>query len=129
MTARSVVLLVGAGRSGTNFVALVLGAHSGIINGYENRFIWNIGQPNKLCDWRAPEESTFQVRDAITRALFSMAPAGHTLIDKSPGNALRLDFVRAVLPDVKILNIVRDGRASPGLTNSNVGGCCIQIPI
>lgn len=41
-----------------------------------------------------------------------MAPAGGSVVDKTPGNALRLDFVRAVLPDAKIVNVIRDGRGS-----------------
>jgi hypothetical protein len=86
--------------------------HPAVTNGYENRFIWNMGQIEKRVDWRDPAEATSAVRDAIRRALVVMAPTGGILIDKTPGNALRLDFVRNVLPRAKIVNVIRDGRAS-----------------
>lgn len=106
------ILVVGAGRSGTNFLTRALAEHPGNFNCFESRFIWNTGQRDKRFDWRCPTEVTPAVQNAIRQPLRALAPSGGTVIDKTPGNALRLDFARAVLPDAKIVNIIRDGRAS-----------------
>ncbi|WP_417273518.1 sulfotransferase family protein [Celeribacter halophilus] len=112
ITEKKVILLVGAGRSGTNFIAHALAEHPDITNGYENRFIWNIGQRDKRHDWRDPAEATPATCNRIQRALAAVARESGTLIDKTPGNGLRLEFVRAVLPNAKVVNVIRDGRAS-----------------
>lgn len=113
MTAPDMICIVGAGRSGTNLLARVLEAEGGFVNLYENRYIWNYGQRDRRTDRRLPEEASDPVAGFI-RGHFARMAARRPgiLIDKTPGNALRLGFVHAVLPQAKIVNIVRDGRAN-----------------
>lgn len=108
-----ILLIVGAGRSGTNFVARMFEQDDRFLNLYENRYIWNYRQRDRRTDYRDPAEATPEVTAYIRRHFARMVgDSGRILVDKTPGNALRLDFVRAVLPQARIVNVLRDGRAN-----------------
>lgn len=110
---KPIVCIVGAARSGTNFIARALAADPRFVNLYENRYVWNYGQKNIRTDRRIPAEANARVRSFIRNHFRKIATeTGQIVIDKTPGNALRLEFVREVFPNAKIINIIRDGRAS-----------------
>ena len=108
------VLIVGAGRSGTNLLASTFDAEgSRFRNLVENRYIWTYGQRDRSTDLRAAAEATPRVAGYIRSHFARQAGQGAdapVLIDKTPSNALRLPFVAAVYPDVKVINMLRDGR-------------------
>ena len=107
-----IVCIVGAGRSGTNFLARSLGHDNQFRNLGENRYIWNHGQKFLRTDRRNTKEATTETREFIRSHFQGIhGSCGKMLIDKTPGNALRLEFVKAILPEAKIINIIRDGRA------------------
>lgn len=107
-----IVAIVGAGRSGTNILASAFEHESPRFkNLYENRYIWNYGQRNTACDLRGADEATPRVKEWIRKHFEAQMDTPETiLIDKTPSNALRLPFVTAVYPEVRIINIIRDGR-------------------
>lgn len=109
---RAPVVVVGAGRSGTNLLASTFEQESPHFrNLYENRYIWTYGQRDRSADVRTAEDATERVAGYIRRHFARRADRPDTiLIDKTPSNALRIPFVAAVFADVKIVNIVRDGR-------------------
>ncbi|MEM1153474.1 MAG: sulfotransferase [Pseudomonadota bacterium] len=108
-----VLFVVGAGRSGTNILAKILSADPRIQNAFESRYIWNFGQKDISIDCRQPVETNGKIAKYIRKKLFKIAgPSTQVLIDKTPGNALRIPFVLSVFPNAKVVNIIRDGRAS-----------------
>ncbi len=106
------VSIVGAGRSGTNLLAWTFGHESSQFkNLLENRYVWSYGQRRRSIDNRDAADANERVcgfiRDHFQR---QMAAPNQILIDKTPSNALRIPFVAAVMPEAKIINIIRDGR-------------------
>lgn len=108
------ILIVGAGRSGTNLLAANFEAESeDFTNLFENRYIWTYGQRDRSTDIRSKSEATPKVRSYIRKHFDSISQSrpGY-LIDKTPGNALRLPFVSSIYPEAKIINIIRDARGN-----------------
>lgn len=111
----SIVCIVGAGRSGTNLLARALAADPRFINTFENRYVWNYGQKSLRTDIRNADEATERVAGFIRHHFVQRRGSGEPariVIDKTPGNALRLSFVARVFPQVKVVNILRGGRAN-----------------
>lgn len=108
-----ILFVVGAGRSGTNLLCRMLEARGGFTDLSENRYVWNYGQPSFCTDRRVVDEATDTVKNFIRGHFFKLSRqhSGY-LIDKTPGNAMRLNFVHCVFPEAKIVNIIRDGRAN-----------------
>lgn len=105
------ILLVGAGRSGTNLVSMALGASDKLANVYEQRYVWTYGMAAGSDDVRAAESANDKVCRYI-RAHFAKQ-AGQfdhdvRVIDKTPANALRLGFCLKVFPDAQVINILRN---------------------
>jgi hypothetical protein len=104
-------MIVGAGRSGTNFLGHVLEHDPRLWNSYENRYIWNYGQRRLRHDVRRPEEATPPVKSFI-RGFFRKLAAekDRVIIDKTPSNIFRMAFIHEVFPEARIVHIIRDGR-------------------
>ena len=110
---RKLLFIIGAGRSGTNLLAHALSQDDRVVNAVENRYIWNFAQNNKSTDYRAVEQATDRVKAYIRRSYFSMFDGGgEVIVDKTPGNGLRLEFVSEVFPEAFFINLLRDGRAN-----------------
>lgn len=107
------VAILGAGRSGTNLLADVVSAEDGFVNTVENRYVWNYRQATFAHDLRTASEAT-ESTAAFIRGFFAAhaARTGRIPIDKTPSNIFRTGFVAAVFPRVKILHVIRDGRAN-----------------
>lgn len=107
------ILIIGTGRSGTNFLAHVFEQDPRFWNSYENRYIWNYGQRTPAHDVRWSEEATPQVKRYIRDHFQKLTERkGCIIIDKTLINIFGLGFVHAVFPEAKIIHIVRDGRDS-----------------
>lgn len=105
------IIIIGAGRSGTNILSHILTSTDACANMFENRYIWNYRQ--SWSDEFFPEASATEARVRFIRQHFERTwqdSGKRYLIDKTPGNGLRLGYVRRVLPDAIVINIVRDGR-------------------
>lgn len=106
----SPVLLVGAGRSGTNFLAHAIGRASTHRNLLEQRYVWTIGAGMRRGDWRHPDEATPAIIKKIRAHFHKVTPEGLIPVDKTPSNALRLEFCLRVFPEARVVHILRDPR-------------------
>ncbi|MGH9085483.1 MAG: sulfotransferase family protein [Acidimicrobiales bacterium] len=124
-----VVFVVGARRSGTNWLSRTLGAHPhvGTIPGETFLFSDGIRPLADRVQHGLPGSArtgvTYMGRDAFldaTRAFCDAVfdgladvvgvPAGGRIVERTPAHARHLDLMGAVYPDAWILHIVRDGR-------------------
>ena len=105
------VVVVGAPRCGTTFLATLLGCHPDLAVAHEPRLTWRYGNDRKS-DLLTAVDARPEVRAHIRRNLASFvhAQSSTRLVEKTPSNSLRLDFVDAVLPDARYVHVIRDGR-------------------
>ena len=112
---KSVVIIVGAGRSGTTLLKDLLGNHNEFgKTEFEQNHLWRYGNSNLPHDF-LNEESHFQEKTAAyIRARLSKEiekNKGKKLVEKTVANVARVGFVAKILPSSKIIHIIRDGRA------------------
>ncbi|MFT6955245.1 MAG: hypothetical protein ACJAYC_000238 [Halieaceae bacterium] len=108
---RQPVLIVGAGRSGTSFLSRALGEDPIFWNSYENRYVWNYGQKDMSHDYRARSEASAKTGKYIKSHFAKLANRVNAIVvDKTPSNAYRLEFIHEIFPDIKIIHLIRDGR-------------------
>ena len=108
------VVIIGAGRSGTNMLRDVLTRLPGFGTWPcdEINYIWRHGNVRHPDDELRPEQATPRVRRYIRRAFDHIAARrglAH-VVEKTCANSLRVAFVDAILPDARFIRIVRDGR-------------------
>jgi len=109
------VVIVGAGRSGTNVLRDTLCRISsfGTWDCDEINPVWRHGNLAVPHDEFKPEHARPSVRRFIRRRFISQwkrLKKPDFLVEKTCANSLRTQFVAAVLPEAKFIYIVRDGR-------------------
>ena len=106
----SCLIIIGAPRSGTSILAKILASHPDVTLLLEPRLVWKYGNDHQS-DYLRVENATPAVRTYIRNYLEShLRESGRrVLVEKTPSNALRMEFVHAVLPEAKFIHIVRDG--------------------
>ncbi len=105
------IVIIGAARSGTKMLRDALAAATGAGKvPYDVGFVWRHG--NEDCphdaltaDMISPRSRRF-IRRFIDRYARGTPPA---VIEKTVGNALRVEAVASVLPDARFIHLVRDG--------------------
>lgn len=110
---KSPLLVVGAARSGTTLIAeRLLGSHPDVHYWSEPNFVWRYGNAFKLHDMLQTADCRPHVRERIRAAFEHEARCrrGALLVEKTPANSYRMPFVLRVLPEARILHVVRDGR-------------------
>lgn len=105
------IVLIGAGRSGTKIIRDVLSTATGFgCVPHDVGYVWRYGNESVPHDVLDPASVTPKIRRFIERYIDRYAvPGTTTVIEKSVGNALRVPFVHAVLPDATFIHIIRDG--------------------
>ena len=110
----SPVIIIGAGRSGTNALRDALCTlrqfHTWPCD--EINYIWRYGNRAFPTDQLTRAHATAEARSFI-RAQFAKQAATDpqvTLVEKTCANSLRVGFVHEVVPDARFIHIVRDGR-------------------
>lgn len=105
------IVLIGAGRSGTKIIRDVLSTATGFgCVPYDVGFVWRYGNESVPHDVLDPASVTPRITRFIEHYIDGYAvPGTTTVIEKSVGNALRVPFVHAVLPDATFIHLVRDG--------------------
>jgi hypothetical protein len=107
------VVIVGAPRSGTNMLRDVLTTLPGVATWPcdEVNLLWRHGNRAEPSDELTPAMARPGVADYI-RDRFDRIHTrydAHTVVEKTCATSLRVEFVRAVLPDAKYVFITRDG--------------------
>jgi len=110
----SPIVIIGAGRSGTNMLRDVLAALPGLETWPcdEINYVWRHGNARHPTDEFTPEMARPPVRASIRRA-FDRLKRRHglaTVVEKTCANSLRVGFVNTVFPRARFVHIVRDGR-------------------
>lgn len=107
------IIVVGAPRSGTKMLRELLTKHPKIVGDqYEAERVWCFGQEDRNYKYISPEELT-EENKAYIQQYFAKKVAncpGKYFVDKNAANTLRLDYVRVIFPECKIIHIIRDGR-------------------
>ena len=108
------VIIIGAGRSGTNMLRDVLTQMPGVGTWPcdEINYIWRHGNTRFPTDEFGTQQATPAVKAYIQRVFVRFAEK-HKLayvVEKTCANSLRVGFVDTILPNAKYIFIVRDGR-------------------
>jgi hypothetical protein len=108
------IIIIGAGRSGTNMLrdALTQLPGFGTWPCDEINYIWRHGNTRFPTDEFDPQQATPAVKAYIQRTFARFAKNNKLsyVVEKTCANSLRVGFVDAILPNAKYLFIVRDGR-------------------
>jgi Sulfotransferase family len=108
------IVIIGAARSGTNVLRNSLTAFDGFATWPcdEINSIWRRGSTTLRTDELTARQATPQVRRYIRQAFVKLARKTNAqfVVEKTCANSLRIEFVRAVLPEAKFVFLVRDGR-------------------
>lgn len=104
------IVIIGAPRSGTSILARLFEAHPKVVHIKEPRVIWRYGNEGKS-DMLKASDARPKVKAYIRKrfAKWVLEEGGEILVEKTPSNCLRVDFVKAVLPEAKIICITRNG--------------------
>ena len=107
------IVILGAPRSGTTILSQLLKHHPQLYLANEPRILWKYGN-DRRSDALRPEHATAAIRGHIRGELARQIRAeGRTrLLEKTPSNSLRVDFVDAVLDDCIFIHVLRSGRES-----------------
>ncbi|MEX2558090.1 MAG: sulfotransferase [Actinomycetota bacterium] len=121
------IFLVGARRSGTNWVQRIIGAHPEValvpsetylfsrgIKPLRERFHHGVlGSPGTAFVYMDPQEMTRALRnfcDGVFLPFLNAVPGATRLAERTPEHVTCLELIGEIYPDAWILNIVRDGR-------------------
>lgn len=115
------VIIIGAGRSGTNMLRDVLTSLDGVSSWPcdEINYIWRHGNRTEPLDEFSKDLATTNVKKYIRKSFATMikksaVPENNIptkfIVEKTCANSLRVDFVNAIVPEAKYLFLVRDGR-------------------
>lgn len=107
------IVVVGSARSGTSFLSRLLSEHSQLAMLVEPRLTWKYGNDSKS-DLLKASDARPEVINHIRRTFSEYVEAAGKgrLGEKTPSNALRMEFVDRVLPDAKFVNVIRHGKDS-----------------
>lgn len=105
------VIILGAARSGTTMLANLLKKDSRVIYVGEPRYVWKYKNFHVGHDMLTKEHITPEIRNHITRFFSKQFSAnkGEILLEKTPSNALRFEFVYNLFPEARFIHITRNG--------------------
>ena len=107
------VIIIGAGRSGTNMLRDILTRLPGVVTWPcdEINYIWRHGNVTHPTDEFSAAMVTPKIKRFVTRAFDRLAKPGVThVVEKTCANSLRVGFVEEAVPNARYIHLVRDGR-------------------
>ncbi len=111
------VFIVGMPRSGTTLVEQVLASHADVFGAGERRELPQaVGRleprlgalPFPEATWTIPGEELRQMGTAYVAALQLLAPNAKRIVDKMPANFLFAGLIHMILPNARIVHVIRD---------------------
>lgn len=107
---RRPIIVVGAPRSGTTLLSQLLKEHPAVYLANEPRIMWKYGNDSKSDCLQATDARPDVVQHIRSTLAGHLRSESRTrLVEKTPSNSLRLEFVDGVLPDAIYLHIMREG--------------------
>jgi len=113
-----VVFLIGCGRSGTTILGNILSQHPQISYFFEPYHLWAAIDPQTdvLNLYHSGEASLLMNASDVSNTsrdrfnkLFQPQLPNQLVLEKTPLNALRLGYLKAIAPEAKFIHLVRDG--------------------
>jgi len=110
------IFIVGAPRSGTHMLYLILRASSRLAHWRpsEAHEVWELDYHPALRGWESnvldEADVTPEAAARIKRSFLLVAGNKLRFIDKAPRNSLRLPFIDTIFPDARYVYLQRDGR-------------------
>lgn len=103
------ILLLGNVRSGTSMVQSFFQHCPGTATWFEPRTVWMYADPGRRHDRFTADDATPRVRSYIRRRFHARQIAlGGRIMEKTPSNVMRLPYVHAIFPEVRLIYIIRD---------------------
>ncbi len=113
LASKMYVIIIGAPRSGTNMLRDALTSLPSVATWPcdEINYIWRHGNLRYPSDEFTPDLATPRIKAYIRRQFEKMQTRSGqpVLVEKTCANALRVDFVDAVVPEAKFVHIYRNG--------------------
>lgn len=104
------IILIGAARSGTKILRDVLATATGAgCVPYDISFVWRYRNESVPHDVLDPRSATPSIRNFVRNYIDRYASDNDVVIEKTVGNALRVPYVREVLPEAGYIHLVRNG--------------------
>ncbi len=108
------ILITGTPRSGKTVVRRILAAADEFVCVEEPLMIWNAGMGVRSDDRRTASDASPEVCERIRRDCAQLVEDAHKgrYLDDLSYHALRVPFARAVMPECKIIHVVRRGESA-----------------
>jgi len=107
------IFIVAAPRSGTTFLGEFLSIHPQVASWHEPYFIWQFKLKKQKNDYLTADLATEDTKKFIRKQFKIYASKSNKpiLVEKTPVNAFKMEFINNVFPDAKWIHLYRDGRA------------------
>ena len=117
----NVALVFGCARSGTSILGELIAAHPQVKYVFEAHDVWNAADmgENESHRLTAAQASPSTMR-GIRQWFQQQCDGTRLLVEKNPRSVLRIPLIREVMPEARLVHIVRDGR---DVACSMVPGC------
>ena len=105
------VIILGAARSGTTMLANLLKKDARVIYVGEPKYVWKYKNFRVGHDMLTKEHITPEIREHIVNYFTDQfyKNNGEILLEKTPSNSLRFEFVYNIFPNAKYIHIIRNG--------------------
>ncbi|WP_202078590.1 sulfotransferase family protein [Caldalkalibacillus salinus] len=117
------VFIIGTPRSGTTLLFDILSKSKELWSLYDESPYWNVYAGPEFRGWEsmllkeedATEEVSKQIKEAFTKHLENhearyVCRSKMRMVEKTPDNCFRIDFIHALFPDAYFIYLKRDGR-------------------
>jgi hypothetical protein len=107
---RSPIILFGNVRSGTTILQKVIATHPDVVGWSEPIGLWLYADPGRSHDEFDENDATDKVKRYIRNRFlqYQQDHGNRIIVEKSPGNILRIPYVRAIFPEASFLFLVRN---------------------
>lgn len=107
------IIVLGAARSGTSMISRLMDGCKNVVYIPEPKYIWKYKNFSHGHDMLTPEHLNAEKKDWIRNRFkkYLDTSEGDVLLEKTPSNSLRFEFVYNIFPEAKYVHIIRDGRS------------------